>query len=220
MCICCDGHTFRIECLLFFCHSLAQNISSNILYILEKWENKEEVEVEFKSFQLDLNATRGERGSIHQQLATKYNMPVAQAKGMNSQVAEQAKQVGLDYDFDQVIPANTAASHQLSQYAKTEGKMVEVMELLMKAYFIEGKDVSDTDTLVEIGKEAGLDPKKVRKALESDAYKSDVVRDQQDGSTIGVQGVPFFLFNRKFAVSGAQPEEAFLQALDKAVSES
>ncbi|MFC5628876.1 DsbA family oxidoreductase [Aliibacillus thermotolerans] len=187
---------------------------------LEKWENKEEVEVEFKSFQLDPNATRGERGSIHQQLATKYNMPVAQAKGMNSQVAEQAKQVGLDYDFDQVIPANTAASHQLSQYAKTEGKMVEVMELLMKAYFIEGKDVSDTDTLVEIGKEAGLDPKKVRKALESDAYKSDVVRDQQDGSTIGVQGVPFFLFNRKFAVSGAQPEEAFLQALDKAVSES
>lgn len=187
---------------------------------LGKWDKKEEVEVEFKSFQLDPNATRGEQGSIHQQLATKYQMSLAQARSMNQQVAEQAKQVGLSYDFDRVIPANTGAAHQLSHYAKSKGKMTEAMELLMRAYFIEGKDVNDHETLVAIGKEVGLDPEKVEEVLTSDAYQADVARDQQEGSSLGVQGVPFFLFNRTFAVSGAQPEEAFLQALNKAASEA
>ncbi|WP_026691732.1 DsbA family oxidoreductase [Alteribacter aurantiacus] len=182
---------------------------------LNRFEHKQAVSLTFKSFQLDPNAKKNSGESMHELLASKYNMSFEQARSTTDNVAAQAKEVGLDYDFDNMIPTNTEDAHRLSHYAKQEGKMDKVMERIMYAFFTEGKDVSDHDTLEEIAIDAGLDKEAVKHVLKTDQYGEDVRADQAEGAKIGVQGVPFFVFNGKYAVSGAQPEDAFLDVLEK-----
>ncbi|SFE87838.1 DsbA family oxidoreductase [Alteribacillus iranensis] len=183
---------------------------------LDNFKGKDSVIVEFRSFELDPSAKKNTGKSIHEGLASKYGMPVEKAKQMNDQVAEQAKQVGLDYQFDKVIPTNTTDAHRLSHYAKTQGKMNLLTERLMKAYFTEGLDIGDHDTLVSLADDIGLDKEEAAKILDGDGYLDEVRLDQQKGVEAGVRGVPFFLFDGKYAVSGAQPVEAFTEALGKA----
>ncbi|WP_054704524.1 DsbA family oxidoreductase [Bacillus sp. JCM 19041] len=182
-------------------------------------EFPEKVEVTYKSFQLDPSAPKNSSESMVEVLAKKYNMPIEKAKEMNTQVTAQAAEVGLTYQLENISVVNTMDAHRLSHYAKEQGKMGEVMELLLKAHFTEGKHVGKPETLKEIAASAKLDEEAVAALLENDAYKDQVERDQQEGSQIGVQGVPFFVFNRKYAVSGAQPKEAFLQVLEKVKEE-
>ncbi|WP_096437904.1 DsbA family oxidoreductase [Alteribacter populi] len=182
---------------------------------LERFEHKDEVEVAFKSFQLDASAEKGSGKSMHDLLAAKYGMSYDQAKAMTDQMTDQAKDEGLDYYFDTMIPTNTEDAHRLSHYANEQGKMDDMIERVMYAFFTESLDVSDHDTLVKLAEEVGLDKEEARAVLSEGKYRDQVLQDQQEGTQIGVQGVPFFVFNQKYAVSGAQPTDAFLEVLEK-----
>lgn len=187
---------------------------------LEQFPHKDKVTVSFKSFQLDPNAEVEQSQTTTEMLAQKYGMPIEKAKEMNEQVTAQAKDVGLDYHLESSILTNTKDAHRLSHFAKEYGKMEEIMERLLKAYFTEGKHVGDHDTLVALAGEVGLDKEAARAVIKSDQYNDIVKEEMQEGVNIGVQGVPFFVFNRKYAVSGAQPPQAFLDVLEKIQAEA
>lgn len=178
-----------------------------------------EVEKQFHSFELDPQAPRNPEHDIHDMLAKKYGMSRERAKQMNDSVSEQAQSVGLTYDLDKAIPTNTFDAHRLTHYADKHGKMYEMTERLFKAYFTEGLHVGDREVLAQLAEEVGLDREEAAQVLASDAYTDNVHADQQAARDIGIQGVPFFVINRKYAVSGAQPTEVFIQALEKAKSE-
>lgn len=186
---------------------------------LDKFEYKNEVELVFRSFELDPNAKKEYKESIHELIANKYGIPVEQAKASNDQLILQAKALGLDYNFDDLKPTNTFDAHRLVHFAKTYGKDKELTERLLKAYFVDSLNLSDHNVLSELASEVGVDGAKVLMVLESDEYTSEVRLDEQTASNIGVTGVPFFVFNNKYAVSGAQPPELLLEVLEKVKSE-
>lgn len=187
---------------------------------LQQFDNSNDVTVTFKSFQLDPDAEIDQTQTTLEMLAQKYGMSVEKAKEMTDQVTAQAKDAGLDYHLESSILTNTKDAHRLSHFAKEHGKMEEMMERLLKAYFTEVKHVGDHETLISLAGEVGLDKDAARDVLKSDQYSDDVKEEMQDGVNIGVQGVPFFVFNRKYAVSGAQPPQAFLDTLEKVQAES
>lgn len=185
---------------------------------LEQFEHKDQVEIEWKSFILDPNKITDTKMSIVESLAKRKGIPVEQANEMSVYATETAKKVDLHYDFDKTIVANTYKVHRLLHFAKINGAQNEIKEAALKAYFTDGKNIDDTDTLIQLGVEAGLDSKQLLDVLNSDKYLDDVNKDISDAQQIGVQGVPFFVFNRKFAVSGAQDSEIMLNTLEKAYS--
>ena len=130
-----------------------------------------------------------------------------------------AKNAGLEFNLDQAIVANSFNAHRLIQLAKTKGKGDEIEEKLFLAYFVEGKDFGNQDVLVEIGKSIGLTDIDVNEALTNDDYSYSVNQDIQEAQNLGIRGVPFFIFNRKHAISGAQPVEVFLKTLEKSYAE-
>lgn len=186
---------------------------------LEQFSDNEHVELEWKSFQLSPDLTTNTKISVHEFLATHKGMSMEQAKGMNDQVTQMAAQEGLTYNFDKAVVANSFNAHRFSHFAKTQGKQDEAEEILFRAYFTDGKNIDDYDTLVDLGKSIGLDAGAVREALESGKFADDVHADIREAGTIGVRGVPFFVFNRKYAVSGAQPTEVFEETLQKSFEE-
>jgi predicted DsbA family dithiol-disulfide isomerase len=186
---------------------------------LAQFPHREHVEVEYRSFELDPYAPRETTQTIHEMLAAKYGMSVEQAKAMNANVAAQARSVGLNFVFDHMTPSNTFDAHRLIHYAATVGKRDAMVERLFAAYFTESKKVSDRAVLLELAVEAGLDRQTAAEVLDSDTYTAEVRKDEQEAARIGIRGVPFYLFNRKYGVSGAQPSEVFLQALEKAWEE-
>src|ERR1700730_1197495 len=183
---------------------------------LEQFANKENVQVEWRSFQLDPNLQYVHGKSIDQVLADKKGLSRDQAKQMNAQVTRMAKEVGLDYKFDHAKPANTFDAHRLSHLAAKYKLQEEVEEKLFLAYFTEGKNIGDKETLIQLGIEIGLPEAEVRKTIESDAYANEVKIDAHEAQEIGVRGVPFFVIDRKYAVSGAQSSEVFTAALETA----
>ncbi|WP_027965020.1 DsbA family oxidoreductase [Halalkalibacillus halophilus] len=182
---------------------------------LEKFADKESVESTFRSFQLDPDAAPAPGEDIHAMLAKKYDVPYEKGQEMNRQMAEQGKEVGVEMNFDQVKPANTEDAHRLSQYAEKEGKMDALMERLMQAYFKEGKDVGDHEVLADCAADVGMNREAALEVLKREDYRDAVVHQQQTARQIGVTGVPFFVFNGKYAVSGAQASETFLEILEK-----
>lgn len=182
---------------------------------LDKFPHKDQVEIEWKSFQLDPNTQSQPGKTTYDYLAERYGRDRQWAVEMHKNVSDQAKAVGLDYDFDKAIIANSFDSHRLSHLAKEHGVGNPMEELIFKAYFTEGKDVADHETLVSLGKQAGLDETEIRDMLASDKYADAVRNDISEAQQIGVRGVPFFVLDRKYAVSGAQAEEAFIGALEK-----
>lgn len=185
---------------------------------LEQFEGKEEVEIVYRSFELDPHAERDIEESVHEMLARKYNMPVEQAKSMNANVAAQAQSLGLDYQFDTMKLTNTFDAHRLIHFAAQFGKMEQMKERLLKAYFTDSLHVGDKETLVTLAAEIGLDADAALKMLESDEFADRVRADEQAAAKLGIRGVPFFVIDRKYGVSGAQPSEVFLEALNKARS--
>lgn len=162
---------------------------------------------------------RDVKESIYEGLAKKYGMSIAQAKANTQRVVQMAKEVGLDYQMDTLIQTNTFDAHRLTMYAKTHGLMKEMTERILNAYFTQSKHIGDHETLTELAVEVGLNREVVSKMLASDEM-SDVVRaDEQTAKQYGVTGVPFFLINKKYALTGAQPTETFVQALRKVIAE-
>ncbi|GAA0334922.1 DsbA family oxidoreductase [Bacillus carboniphilus] len=183
---------------------------------LEQFPHKDQVEVEFKSFELDPNAPEYSGKSIHEALATKYGMTIEQAKQANQNVGQQAASVGLTFNFDEMKPTNTFDAHRLAKFAKSQGKEKEITEKLLYAYFTESKNLGDIDTLLDIAEGSGLDREDALAILkDKNAYANDVRIDEGLAGQYGISGVPFFIINQKYAISGAQPLETFVGALQK-----
>ncbi len=186
---------------------------------LSQFNQRANIDVVWKSFQLAPDLKTNPDKNIHQFLAEHKGMTLEQAKGMNDQMTQAAKQVGLHYDFDKAIPANSFNAHRFSHLAKQHGLQNDAEERLFKAYFIEGKNIDDISTLVQLGLEIGLDASETKTVLESDQYANDVYHDINEAQHVGVRGVPFFVLDRKYAISGAQNSETFLQAIDTSYTE-
>lgn len=187
---------------------------------LDKFENKEHVEIIWKSYMLNPNMKTDTEKNINQYLAEIKGWSLEQAKEMNAHVTNMAQEVGLQYDFDKAIVANSLKAHCLIQLAKTKNKGNESEERLFKAYFTEGKNVDDEKTLVELGKDIGLEESEIRLALRDLNYLNEVDKDIREAQQIGVRGVPFFVIDRKYGISGAQPENVFIETLTKAWAEN
>lgn len=183
---------------------------------LDKFEHKNEVEVEFKSFELDQNAPLYSGINIHEILASKYGISIEQAKQNNVQVGQHAAGVGLTFNFDEMKPTNTFDAHRLAKFAGEKGKEKTLTEKLLYAYFTEGKNLSDVDTIADIAEASGLDREDSINVLnDKTAYANDVRIDEEIAQQYGISGVPYFIINRKYAISGAQPLETFVGALQK-----
>ncbi|MFF2094115.1 DsbA family oxidoreductase [Paenibacillus sp. NPDC058174] len=187
---------------------------------LEQFAHRDDVEVEFRSFELDPNAKRDVDYDVNDMLSKKYGMSREQAEANNRNLTEQARTLGLDYHMDKMVLTNTFDAHRLTHLAAKSGKREEMAERLFKAYFTEGKHLGDHDTLADLAVEVGIERSEALEALKSPTYTQEVRSDEQEASQLGVRGVPFFVIDRKYAVSGAQPSEVFLQAVQQAYQES
>jgi protein disulfide-isomerase len=175
------------------------------------------IEIEWKSFQLDPTIPKmTERVNVYQYLADSKGMSFDQSKAMHENVNEMARNAGLNYNFDIATVSNSFDAHRLIQYAKTKGLGNEIEESLFARYFTNGLDMSDLNALHEIGVAIGLDEEGLKVVLESDAFTTEISQDIQEAQRIGVRGVPFFVIDGKFAISGAQPVEVFVDAMEKA----
>ncbi len=187
---------------------------------LAQFEHKEDVEIIWKSFQLNPDQETTPGKNINQYLAEIKGWSLEQAKSMNDRVTAMAKEVGLECDFDKAVIANSFDAHRLIQLAKKSGKGDAAEERLFKAYFTEGKNTGDREVLIQLGSEIGLDTTQVKEMLESNAYADDVHKDVYEAQQVGVRGVPFFVLGSKYAVSGAQESATFLQALNTTWNEA
>ena len=182
---------------------------------LANFKHKEQVEIEWKSFQLDASFKSSPEDNIVNHLAIKYGKDKTWAQEMVDNMTQNAKDSGLDFHFEKAILANSHNAHRLLHFAKKHQLGNALKELLLKAYLTDGKDVDDLETLILLGEEVGLDKKEVAEVLHSDKYSQEVHEDIAMAQEIGVQGVPFFVLDNKYAISGAQPEETFLKALEQ-----
>ncbi|MGZ8523687.1 MAG: DsbA family oxidoreductase [Chitinophagaceae bacterium] len=186
---------------------------------LQQFPYKNEIEIVWKSFQLNPGMKTQPGKNINQYLAETKGWTPDYAKKMNEHVTTMAKDVGLQYDFDKAIVANSFDAHRLIQLAKANGKGDEMEERLFKAYFTEGRNTADHETLIQLGTEIGLDPSSIRTVLDSNEYDDKVEQDIYEAQQIGIRGVPYFVFNDRYAVSGAQATETFSGALNQAWEE-
>ncbi|NYE20536.1 DsbA family oxidoreductase [Microbacterium immunditiarum] len=169
------------------------------------------VEVTYHSFELSPDTPVDFEGDELDYLSTHKGISREQAQSMIDRVTGVAAQSGLDYRYDLLKHTNTVKAHELLHFAKAHGRQLELAERLMSAYFVEGRHLGRTDVLVELAAEAGLDADAAREALESRQYLSEVRADQKQAAAYGINGVPFFVIDGKYGVSGAQPPEAFAQ---------
>jgi predicted DsbA family dithiol-disulfide isomerase len=183
---------------------------------LEQFPQGKQVDVVWRSYQLDPSAPQQVEGSSAERLAKKYGVTVDEAKAMNQRVTDAAAEVGLAYQLDIARSGNTFDAHRLIHLAASKGLQDEAEERLMHGYFTEGLPVGDHEALVEAVAEIGVDADEAREVLASDAYADDVREDLQRGAAFGIRGVPFFVIDEAYGVSGAQPSEVFLSALQQA----
>ena len=180
---------------------------------------KNEVEIEWKSYQLNPDYHNTTNESLLDYLARNKGMSVDQAKQLTESVSMMAKNVDLDLDFAKSKPANSFNAHRLLQFAKTKNLQDEAEEALFYAHFVEGKDVANNDVLLAIGEKIGLPKPELTQLLQSDDFSHEVKYDIYESQQIGVKGVPFFLLNEKYGLSGAQPIEAFVEAITQAFND-
>jgi predicted DsbA family dithiol-disulfide isomerase len=182
---------------------------------LSKFTHRDQVEVVYRSFELNPTLPRDGNPNVHEMLSTKYGMSLEQAKASTHDITQRARAVGLDFHLEQSIQTNTFDGHRLVHYAFTQGKHDEMTERLMKAYFTEGLHIGHEDTLLALAVDVGLDRNATLRALTEGQYGDAVRTDEAEAREIGVRGVPFFVMNRKYAISGAQPSHVFMNALEQ-----
>ena len=182
---------------------------------IEIFEGKENLEIEWRSYQLDPDATSQPGVDMYDYLATRKGQTRDWSIAMHKNVTNMAKENGLDYHFEKALIANSYNAHRLIHLAKKYKLGNEAEETIFKAYFTEGKNIADLKILTQLGKEIGLNEEELKDVLNSDKFGDDVRTDIEEAQNIGVKGVPFFVFNRSHAVSGAQPVEIFTETLNK-----
>lgn len=171
--------------------------------------------ITMRSFQLDPGARRE---PTMEMLARKFGRSRAQVLEMTGQVRELGAELGLEMDHERAISVDTGLAHQTLQFARRTGHDVELVRRLHRAHFTDGADLSDRAVLVHAAGDVGLDEHAVEAALDTGAYAQGVIADREEAERIGVRGVPFFVFERRFALSGAQPVEAMVMAIERAVA--
>jgi len=186
---------------------------------LQQFPHKAKIEIEWHSFELDPRSKPEAGTNVYDYLAERKGQSREWAEHVHEQVTQAALQVGLVYNFDQAIVANTFDAHRLIQLAKNSNLGDIAEERLFKAYFTEGKNIADHGTLIDLGKEIGLKEPAIREMFLSKAMEEEVRNDEANAQILGIRGVPFFVLNNKYGISGAQAPEMFLQALHKAWSE-
>ena len=184
---------------------------------LQDFSHTEEVNITWRSFQLDPDFQAGKIQGYAPYLQMRKNLSDAQVNQMLAQVTDMAGKVGLKFNFEKAVITNSHKAHQLLHYAKSVGKQNETKEALLKAHFTEGKDIGNLSTLITIAVEVGLEKSAVEKVFELDEQAEAVAKDIQEASKLGIRGVPFFVFDRKYALSGAQESSVFLDVLQKAL---
>jgi predicted DsbA family dithiol-disulfide isomerase len=183
--------------------------------------HRHEVELVWRSFELDPSAppSTDERGSYAERLATKYGCSVAEAQAMTDQMTEAAAKEGLEFRFDRARPGNTFDAHRLLHLALAHGRQDALKERLDRATFTDGSPVSDHAALRRLAAEVGLAEAEVDAVLSSDRYSEAVRADEAQARAYGIDGVPFFVVDGKYGISGAQPADLVLQTLEQAWSE-
>lgn len=180
----------------------------------------ESIEIEWKSFQLDPTIPEDlAPQNSYTYLAAKKGMSLEQSITMHENVTAMALAAGLNYQLENTIISNSYNAHQLIQLAKTIKKGDEMEELLFEAYFCKGKDIAHITTLLELGQQIGLSEPEIVVAITTKQFDDVINRDIQESQQIGVKGVPFFVFDRKYALSGAQPIEQFVKCIQQVLSE-
>ena len=182
---------------------------------LSEYEHADDVEVVWRSFELDPNAPKHETGLTIDKLVAKYGVDPDEARRMMAGATEQAATVGLEFNLEQAREANTFDAHRLTHLAATVGLQEELFEAFMSAYQVDGEYLGSHETLERLAVQAGLDRDAVRSVLTSDAYADAVRDDQLRARRLGVSGVPFFVFDSTSGISGAQSSDYFLRALEQ-----
>ncbi len=184
---------------------------------LESFSGREEVEIEWKSYQLDptIPMTFEEPMGVYAYLADRKGWSMEQSEQMHEHVVEMAASVGLEYNFDRAVVANSMFAHRVIQFAKEKGLGDAIEEIFFSAYFTEGRDLASVEELVSLGEQVGLEAQDVRVAIASEEMAYRVSQDIQEGVNLGVRGVPFFVFDRKYGISGAEPIQVFIDTLNQ-----
>ncbi len=183
---------------------------------LAEFPHRDQVQVVWRSYQLDPDLKTDASITVNQMLAEKKGWTLEQAATMNARVTAMAREAGLDYHLDRAVVANSWDAHRFSHLAAQHGVQDQAEEALFQAYFTEGKNTADHAVLAEIGEGLGISRAETEAMLRSDAYSGEVARDIQHAQQIGVRGVPFFVLDSRYAVSGAQDSSTFAGALQAA----
>ena len=183
---------------------------------LSRFAERDEVEVRYRSFELDPSAPSTSDRDLATHLAEKYGMSIDKARESQRRLTELAALDGLEFHFDRARRANTFDAHRMLHFAHEVGLEVALKARLFDAYFSEGEAIADRDTLVRLGSEVGLDPAKSAEVLDSGRYGDEVRADEQRARDLGISGVPFFVIDDRYGISGAQSADFFLSALDAA----
>ena len=177
------------------------------------------VEVEYHSFELAPDTPVDFDGSPVDYLSGRKGMPVEQVTRMLTNVTGIAASVGLDFDYDHVHQTNTVKAHELIHFAKAQGRQLDMKERLLKAYFVDGRHVGRIEDLADLAAEIGLDRNEVVRVLTDETYLAEVKADVAQAAAYGIQGVPFFVIDGTYGVSGAQDATTFADVLERARTE-
>lgn len=188
---------------------------------LEQFPQRENIQLVWHSYELDPTLPKKASGEPHYvRLAKNYGISEAEAKKKSAEVIELAKEVGLNYNYDILINANTSDALRLVKLANESGLATEAEEVLFKAYFIEGKDISDRSVLLNLGKQIGVKEEDINKTLDSDKYLSDIKKDMEySEQELKLEYIPFYVFNNKHIVQGSIRSEDYLNILTKSYAE-
>ncbi len=187
---------------------------------LANFDHANQIEVVWKSFQLDPSQKSNPNISVMEELASKKGWTLEYASDVSESVTDMAAEEGLQFDFSKAVVANTFNAHRLLQFAKTQGKGSALKELLLSGYFTEGKNIDDAATLIELGVLIGLDKTETEKVVDDKMlFAKDVSANIAEARELGINGVPFFVLDRKYGISGAQETKVFTKSLEKAFAE-
>jgi predicted DsbA family dithiol-disulfide isomerase len=187
---------------------------------LDRFEAADSVEITWRSFQLNPDYPAGAHEAHDAYLARKLGATPAQVEQLNERVVALAAAEGLDYHFETYVTVNTFDAHRVTHLAKALGLGLPIHERFLRAQLVEGEILDDPDTLVRLAAEVGVPEAETRRVLATDAYTAEVEADIAEARAIGVNGVPFFVIDRRYGISGAQPAELFLEALQAAKREA
>lgn len=183
-------------------------------HALLDFPHADQVDIRYRSFLLRPDLPSDKPTDLYELISSGRGVSREEIDAGHAMLEERGRALGLDYRFDKAVAINSTSAHRLSHVAREAGLQRAMMQRLFLAYFTEGSNVADYDTLTELAEQVGLDPEPVRRALESGDHLDDVQHDIALAGQLGIQGVPFFVFNGKYAVSGGQPVEVFRQTLD------